>query len=74
MGSGDESSGGCRGDDPTYVAECDARLKEQMIERGFSADEIVRVVNAGAAPARAPKAPPRTSDAAYACCPKPFVS
>jgi hypothetical protein len=28
-------------------AEHDARLKEQMIQRGFSADEIEKVINAG---------------------------
>lgn len=55
-------------------AECDARLKEQMIERGFSADEIVRVVDAGAAHSRARKAPFRADDAADPCCPKPFAS
>jgi hypothetical protein len=32
------------------VAESDAVLKQQMIERGMSADEIVRVLEAGQKP------------------------
>jgi SOS response regulatory protein OraA/RecX len=32
----------------------DARLKEQMIQRGFSADEIERVIRAGADEKRGP--------------------
>lgn len=33
------------------VAEENAHLKRQMIERGYSADEIVRVLEAGGEPA-----------------------
>ncbi|AWM41408.1 hypothetical protein GobsT_75520 [Gemmata obscuriglobus] len=34
------------------VAERNARLKQTMIERGYRADEIVRVLNASAGDAR----------------------
>jgi hypothetical protein len=33
-------------------AECDAHLKEQMIARGFTAEEIVSVIDAGGGPSR----------------------
>ena len=33
----------------------EARLKERMVERGYSADEIIRVINAGVGRGRAKK-------------------
>ena len=44
-------------------AHHEARLKERMIERGFTADEIIRVINAGPGRDRAGKAEDR-----LACC------
>ncbi len=40
-------------------AKYDAQVKEQMIARGFTADEIKKVVNAGADHRSAPKAATR---------------
>ncbi len=37
-------------------AKCDAYLKERLLERGFEADEIIKVVNAGMRKQRAPGA------------------
>ena len=31
-------------------AKCEALLKEEMLERGFPADGIIRVINAGKSP------------------------
>ena len=53
-------------------AKAEAHLKEQMIERGFTADEIIRVISAGAGRDGARKAARRISEAANApCCPEP---
>lgn len=46
------------------VAEQNAVLKQNMIERGFSADEIVRVIDAGGRPPKACKEPKAQRDSA----------
>jgi len=42
----------------TQQAKSEARLKEQMIERGFTADDIIKVINAGVSKGR----PRKTTD------------
>ena len=54
------------------VAEAEAGLKLRMIERGFSADEVEKVLQAGLASGR-PSRRHRSADA-QACCPSDFVS
>jgi hypothetical protein len=54
------------------VAEAEAGLKLRMIERGFSADEIERVLQAGLATSRHSRRHRWTE--AQACCPPDFVS
>jgi hypothetical protein len=46
----------------------EARLKERMIERGFTADEIIRVINTGVGHARKGKVADRLDST------KPFTS
>ena len=48
-------------------ANAEARLKERMIERGFTADEIINVINAGVGHKRVTKAANRP------CSTEPFV-
>jgi hypothetical protein len=51
----------------------EARLKERMVERGFTADEIVKVTDAGAGHGGARKAAGRVDKAAgNFCCPAPL--
>ncbi len=53
----------------------EADLTEQMIERGFTADEIVNVLNAGTRQARLRKPAEKTAPAGdHACCSKPVAS
>ncbi|HUU84902.1 MAG TPA: hypothetical protein VM243_15490 [Phycisphaerae bacterium] len=56
------------------IAKENAALKQQMIERGFTAEQIVNVIQAGAPerrPGQAPQAAQRTP--AGACCPDPVA-
>ena len=53
-------------------AKAEAHLKEQMIERGFTADEIIRVVNAGAGRDGAGRAARRKA-ANDSRCPEPLA-
>ncbi len=56
-------------------AKNDATLKQQMIERGFTADEIVSVINAGAGHDKLRTPAERADRAAErACCPEPLAS
>ena len=48
-------------------AKVEAHLKEQMIARGFTADEIIKVINTDAGHARGRKA------ANAPCCPEPLA-
>ena len=56
------------------IAKENAALKQRMIERGFTAEEIVNVIQAGAPgdrPGKAPRAAERTTG--RACCPDPVA-
>ena len=56
------------------IAKGNAALKQRMIERGFTAKEIVNVIQAGAPgdrPGQAPQAAERA--AGRACCPDPIA-
>ena len=56
-------------------AKNDAILKQQMIERGFPADEIVSVINAGAGHDKLRTRAERADRAANrACCAEPLAS
>lgn len=56
------------------AARDNAVLKQQMIERGFSADEIIRVIEAGGSGRRAGKTPAgKGQPAARGCCPDPVA-
>ncbi len=54
-------------------AKHEANLKQRMIERGFTADEIVSVINAGTAQGRL-REPAKRADrpTGRACCPEPL--
>ena len=53
------------------VGEAEAGLKLRMIERGFSADEVERVLQAGLATGRHGRR--HGSAEAQACCPSDFI-
>ena len=56
-------------------AKYEAGLKEQMLERGFTADEIISVINAGASRGRVGKLAGRVTETPNVpCCPQPHTS
>ena len=55
--------------------KAEAKLKQQLTERGFTADDIIRVINAGASRGRVGKVAGRVTETPdVPCCPQPHTS